>query len=44
MKYVGRMPVEFQTVFMRSAIRRDDKLTGTKSFMAWGILNQSVLL
>jgi MoxR-like ATPase len=44
MKYMGRLPVEFQTVFMRSAIRRDDKLTSTKAFMAWGITNQDVLL
>lgn len=43
MKYVERMPVEFQTVFVRSAIRRDDKLTGTKTYMDWGIKNQDVL-
>lgn len=43
MKYVERMPVEFQTVFVRSAIRRDDKLTGTKAYMDWGIKNQDVL-
>ena len=43
MKYVERMPVEFQTVFVRSAIRRDDKLTGTKSYMDWGIKNADVL-
>jgi len=42
-KYVARMPVEFQTVFMRSAIRRDEKLTGTKAFMDWGIANSNVL-
>jgi MoxR-like ATPase len=44
MKYTDRLPVEFQVVFVRSAIRRDDKLTGTKSYMDWGIRNQSVLL
>ena len=44
MLYVTRMPVEFQTVFIRSAIRRDDKLTGTKAFQAWGIKNQAVLV
>jgi hypothetical protein len=38
------MPVEYQTIFVRSAIRRDQKLTGTKEYMAWGIKNQSVLL
>lgn len=44
MKYMERMPVEFQAVFMRSAIRRDDKLTGTKAYMDWGIKNQNILL
>jgi len=44
MKYMSRLPVEFQTVFMRSAIRRDEKLTGTKAFQSWGIANQSVLV
>ena len=44
MKYMDRMPVEFQVVFVRSAIRRDGKLTGTKEYMAWGIKHQNVLL
>ena len=44
MKYIERMPVEFQVVFVRSAIRRDSKLTGTKAYMDWGLRNQSVLL
>lgn len=44
MTYTDRLPVEFQTVFVRSAIRRDPKLTGTKCYMDWGIKNQAVLL
>jgi MoxR-like ATPase len=44
MKYTDRLPVEFQTVFVRSAIRRDPALTGTKCYMDWGIRNQSILL
>ena len=44
MKYIARLPVEFQVVFMRSAIRRDDKLTGTKSYCDWGVKNANVLL
>jgi hypothetical protein len=44
MTYVGRLPVEYQTIFVRSAIRRDDKLTGTKEYMAWGLKNQAVLM
>lgn len=44
MKYTDRLPVEFQTVFVRSAIRRDSALTGTKCYMDWGIKNQAALL
>lgn len=44
MKYTDRLPVEFQVVYVRSAIRRDAKLTGTKAYMNWGIKNSSVLL
>jgi len=43
MKYITRMPVEFQTIFVRSAIRRDSKLTGTASYVNWGLKNASVL-
>ncbi|NQW80057.1 MAG: AAA family ATPase [Polaromonas sp.] len=43
MQYMERMPVEFQVLFMRSAIRRDDKLTGTKSFADWGVKHANVL-
>lgn len=43
MKYIERMPVEFQTIFIRSAIRRDSKLTGTKEYVNWGLKNSSVL-
>ncbi len=44
MTYIGRLPVEYQTIFVRSAIRRDDKLTGTKEYMAWGLKNAQVLM
>lgn len=44
MKYIDRLPVEFQVVYVRSAVRRDSKLTDTKEYMAWGIKNQNVLL
>jgi hypothetical protein len=43
MKYIERMPVEFGAVFIRSIIRRDSKLTSTKSYMDWTIKNQAVL-
>ena len=44
MQYTDRLPVEFQAVFVRSATRRDSKLTGTKSYMNWCVKNQNVLL
>lgn len=44
MRYTDRLPVEFQVVYVRSAIRRDSKLTGTKEYMDWGIKHQNVLL
>ncbi len=44
MRYTDRLPVEFQVVYVRSAIRRDSKLTDTKEYMDWGIKHQNVLL
>lgn len=44
MKYTDRLPVEFQVVYVRSVIRRDAKLTGTKAYMNWGIKHANVLL
>ena len=44
MTYITRMPVEYQTIFIRAAVRRDDKLTGTKDYMKWCLANQAVLL
>lgn len=44
MTYIKRMPMEYQTIFIRAAIRRDEKLTGTKDYMSWCLANQSVLL
>ena len=43
MKYIERMPVEFQTLFVRSAIRRDSKLTSTKTYADWGIKHSAIL-
>jgi len=42
MKYMTRMPVEFQTIFMRSAVRRDVNLTATKEFITWGTKNSAL--
>ena len=44
MTYMNRMPVEYQALFMRAAIRRDEKLTGTKEYMAWGLKHQTMLM
>lgn len=44
MKFVGRMLLDFQVVFIRSAIKRDGKLTDTKAYMDWGLANQNVLV
>jgi hypothetical protein len=43
MKYITRLPLEFQVLFMRAVLRRDKKLTATKAFMDWGLKNQGVL-
>lgn len=43
MQYIERMPVEFQVLFMRSATRRELKLTGTKTFSAWVAKHADVL-
>jgi hypothetical protein len=49
MKYVNRLPTEFQVVFVRDCVRRtasDPKLdvTATKAFTSWSIDNSSVLV
>ncbi len=43
MLYVGRMTKEFQVVFCRDAVRRDEAVSKTKSFTKWGIENVAVL-
>jgi hypothetical protein len=44
MKYVARMPTEFQVVFVRGAARRHDDVTETKSFVDWSVKHSDVLL
>lgn len=43
MKYTNRLPVEFQVMFIRDAIRATDELTQTKAFMDWAIKNEKVM-
>lgn len=42
MQYVSRLDVEFQVLFMRGAIRRDNKIGNTKTFIEWGAKNGSM--
>lgn len=44
LKYMIRLPTEFQVLFMRGALRSDNALTGTKPFQDWALKNQDVLL
>lgn len=44
MKFVNRMPTEFQVVFARDAVRRDKNVTKTTSFMKWSVDNANVLV
>lgn len=43
MGYITRMPVEFQVVTVRDAIKRESGVSNTKSFSAWAVANQAVL-
>ena len=43
MKYVTRMPVEQQTVFVRSMIRKDRSVQETGAFQQWTIENSEML-
>lgn len=43
-EYSNRMQVEFQVVFMRTALQRDSDLQQCKAFHKWAIDNSSVLI
>ena len=42
MIYISRLPVEFQTLFMRGVTRKDIKIGNTKTFIEWGAKNSAV--
>lgn len=42
--YMGRLPVEFQVLFMRSAGMADRDLLKTKEFVTWMTTNQDVMI
>ena len=44
MQYVERMPVEFQVVTVRDAIRQTAGIASTKAFVKWGIANASIAM
>lgn len=44
MLFIERMPKEFQVVFTRDAMRRDDTVASTKTFVKWAINNTAVLV
>ena len=44
MKYIGRLPTEYQVVFVRNAARQNSALATTQSYMDWVLKNQEVLL
>lgn len=44
MQYVERMPIEFQVVTVRDAVRRTGTISSTKAFTNWGIKNAAVAM
>jgi hypothetical protein len=44
MIYVERMPIEFQVVTVRDAIRQNNTISATKAFVKWGINNASIAM
>lgn len=44
MKYVERLPVEFQAVYVRDAIKNESDITTSKEFTRWSLKNEAVLL
>ena len=43
MLYITRLPVEFQVLFNRSALRKDEGCADTRAFQKWSIENDNVL-
>lgn len=41
-KYMSRLPVEYTTVFMKDAIRKNNKLVSTPAFIRWAQENKQV--
>jgi hypothetical protein len=43
MRYVGRMEMEYQVVYIRDCVRRKAAIENTKTFIKWSIDNADVL-
>lgn len=43
-KYVQRMGKDYQVLFMKGAVRRDESLMATKTFINWSIDNQATFM
>ena len=44
MDYVGRMPVEFQMVYVTDTLRLNPDLQATKDFITWAVANKDIFL
>jgi hypothetical protein len=44
MKYVGRLPREFQMVFVTDVVRLNPKLQQSKAFINWAIMNRYIFM
>jgi hypothetical protein len=43
MQYTSRLPEEFQVVFVRDSVRRDESISKSKAFTNWAVKNHEVL-
>ena len=44
MKFINRVPTEFQVTFMRDTVKRDSGVAGLKEFQDWAMKNSNVLV
>jgi hypothetical protein len=44
MKYISRMPKEFQMVYVTDALRLHPKLTQSTDFIAWAVANKDIFM
>ena len=44
MKYISRMPKEFQMVYVTDALRLNKELKRTEDFVKWAIANKDIFM